>query len=233
MLPAVGRAAGAPNAGDNNGNASSEQGHLRDSLEAAKTYAEAQDLNWAGKFDEAIAGYLKTIQIDPSFGRAHAGLAALYTNRGRTADADASYQTALGLVDRMTEREKLRTRGGYYLFKKNYDNAIEEFSALLKKYPADTSGMANMAVAQFYKRDMKTAVDMGRRASEAYPNNVIRKSNAALFALYAGDFDTARQLRPRRWPSTRHFRKRSSRSACRSSRSASLPMRSRPSTSSD
>ncbi|MBP8273075.1 MAG: tetratricopeptide repeat protein, partial [Acidobacteria bacterium] len=198
VLPAVGRAAERVRRtlGDNNtANASSEQETFTaTSLEAAKTYAEAQDLNWAGKFDEAIAGYLKTIQIDPSFGRAHAGLAALYTNRGRTADADASYQTALGLVDRMTEREKLRTRGGYYLFKKNYDNAIEEFSALLKKYPADTSGMANMAVAQFYKRDMKTAVDMGRRASEAYPNNVIRKSNAALFALYAGDFDTARQL---------------------------------------
>ena len=94
----------------------------------------------------------------------------------------------------MTEREKLRTRGGYYLFKKNYDKAIEEFSVLLKKYPADTSGMANMAVAEFYRRDMKAAVDLGRRASDAYPNNVLRKSNAALFAMYAGDFETAEQL---------------------------------------
>jgi tetratricopeptide (TPR) repeat protein len=54
--------------------------------------------------------------------------------------------------------------------------------------------MANMALAQFYKRDMKTALQMGRRASDLYPNNVIRKNNAALFAMYAGDFDEALRL---------------------------------------
>ena len=198
VLAAVGRAAERvrKTLGDRNtANASSEQETFTaSSLEAAKAYAEAQDLNWAGKIDDAIAGYLRTLAIDPNFGRAHAGLAAIYSNRGRTADAEASYQTALGLVDRMTEREKLRTRGGYYLFRKNYEKAIEEFSALLKKYPADTSGLANMAVAEFYSRDMRAAVDLGRRASNVYPNNVLRKSNAALFALYASDFDTAEQL---------------------------------------
>lgn len=198
VLAAVGRAAERVRRtlGDTNtANASSEQETFTaSSLEAAKAYAEAQDLNWAGKIDDAIAGYQRTLQIDANFGRAYSGLAAIYANRGATADAETNYQKALGLVDRMTEREKLRTRGGYYLFRKNYDKAIEEFSALLKKYPADTSGMANMAFAEFGKRDMKAAVDMGRRASALYPNNVIRKSNAALFALYAGDFDTAEQL---------------------------------------
>lgn len=198
VLAAVGRAAERVRRtlGDTDtANAASEgETFTASSLEAAKAYSEAQDLNWAGDIDGAIAGYLKTLAIDPSFGRAHAGLAAIYANRGRTADAEASYQTALSLVDRMTEREKLRTRGGYYLFRKNYDKAIEEFSALLKKYPADTSGMANMALAEFYSRDMQQAVELGKRASDAYPNNVIRKSNAALFALYAGDFDSAEQL---------------------------------------
>lgn len=198
VFAAVGRAAERvrKTLGDTNtANASSEQETFTaSSLEAAKAYSEAQDLNWAGKTDDAIAGYLRTIAIDPNFGRAHSGLAAIYSNRGRTADAEASYQKALGLVERMTEREKLRTRGGYYLFRKNYEKAIEEFSALLKKYPADTSGLANLAVAEFYSRDMKAAVESGRRASNVYPNNVLRKSNAALFALYASDFDTAEQL---------------------------------------
>ncbi len=198
VLAAVGRAAERVRRtlGDTStANASSEQETFTaSSLEAAKAYTEAQDLSWAGNIDGAIAAYQHTLQIDPQFGRAYAGLAAIYANSGRTELAETSYETALGLVDRMTEREKLRTRGGYYLFKKNYDKAIEEFSALLKKYPADTSGMANMALAEFYRRDMKTAVDMGRRASAAYPNNVLRKSNAALFAMYAGDFDTAEQL---------------------------------------
>ncbi len=198
VLAAVGRAAERVRRtlGDTNtSNASTEQETFTaSSLEAAKAYSEAQDLNWAGKTDDAIAAYLRTLAIDGNFGRAHAGLAAIYANRGRNDEADASYQNALALLDRMTEREKLRTRGGYYLFKRNYDKAIEEFDALLKKYPADTSGMANLAVAQFYRRDMKTALEMGRRASNAYPNNVIRKNNAALFAMYAGDFDEAERL---------------------------------------
>jgi serine/threonine protein kinase/Tfp pilus assembly protein PilF len=198
VLPAVGRAAERvrKTLGDTaTSNASTEQETFTASnLEAAKAYAEAQDLNWAGKTDDAIVGYQKTLSIDPNFGRAYAGLAAIYANSGRNDEAEASYQKALTLLDRMTEREKLRTRGGYYLFKFNYDKAIEESEALLKKFPADTSGMANLALAQFYKRDMKTAQQMGRRASDLYPNNVIRKSNTALFAMYAGDFDEAIRL---------------------------------------
>ena len=198
VLAAVGRAAERVRRtlGDTNtANAQSEQETFTaSSLEAAKAYSEAQDLQWAGKSEEAIAAYRRTLQIDPNFGRAYAGLAALYANSGRTEDAEASYQRALGLLDRMTEREKLRTRGGYYLFKRNYDKAIEESDALLKQFPADTSGMANLALAQFYRRDMKTALEVGRRASDLYPNNVIRKDNAALFAMYAGDFDEATRL---------------------------------------
>ena len=198
VLAAVGRAAERVRRtlGDTNrSNASTEQETFTaSSLEAAKVYSEAQDLIWAGKTDDAIAAYLRTLTIDPNFGRAHAGLAAVYANRGRTDEAEASYTKALALLDRMTDREKLRTRGGYYLFKRNYEKAIEESEALLKKYPADTSGMANLAVAHFYQRDMKTARDMGRRASAVYPNNVVRKNNTALFAMYAGDFEEASQL---------------------------------------
>lgn len=161
------------------------------SIEAATMYAQAQELQWAGRADEAIAAYRRTIQLDPMFGRAHAGLAALYANQGRSQEAEASYQAALGVLDRMTEREKFRTRGGYYLFKVNGDNAMKEFEALVAQYPADTSGLANLAFAHFLRRDMKSAREVGVRASEAYPQNVIRRNNAALYAMYAGDFDEA------------------------------------------
>ena len=161
------------------------------SIEAATVYAEAQELQWAGRSDEAIAAYGRTLELDPKFGRAHAGLAALYANQGRSQDAEASYQAALGMLDRMTEREKFRTRGGYYLFKLNGDNAIKEFEALVAQYPADTSGLANLAFAHFLRRDMQKSREVGVRASEAYPQNVIRRNNAALYAMYSGDFDEA------------------------------------------
>lgn len=161
------------------------------SLESAKAYAEAQELQWAGRSDDAIAAYERTLQIDPNFGRAHAGLAALYANSNRPQEAEASYLAALGHLDRMTEREKYRTRGGYYLFKRSNDKARQEFEALVKEFPADSSGLANLALAHFYLRDMKSAREFGQQASDFYARNVIRKNNVALFALYGGDFDAA------------------------------------------
>lgn len=161
------------------------------SLEAAKAYAEAQEFGWAGKPDEAKAAYQRALAIDPNFGRAHSGLAATYANLGRPAEAEASYLEALSHLDRMTEREKFRTRGGYYLFKKNSDKAFEEFQALVAQYPADSAGLANLALVHFLRRELAKALETGVRASEIYPTNVLRRNNAALFAMYAGQFDQA------------------------------------------
>lgn len=161
------------------------------SLEAAKAYTEAQEFGWAGKPDDAISAYQRALAIDPNFGRAHAGLAATYANLRRPAEAEASYLAALSHLERMTEREKFRTRGGYYLFKRNSDKALEEFEALAAQYPADSAGLANLAVAQFQHRDLAKALETGLRASEIYPTNVIRRNNASLFAMYAGKFDQA------------------------------------------
>ena len=164
------------------------------SLDAAKAYAEAQELQWAGKGEDAIAAYKKTLQMDPNFGRAHSGLAALYANSNRPQEAEASYLAAMSHLERMTEREKYRTRGGYYLFKRSNEKARQEFEALVKEFPADSSGLANLALAHFYLRDMKSAREFGEQASALYPRNVIQKSNVALFAMYGGDFEAAERI---------------------------------------
>jgi tetratricopeptide (TPR) repeat protein len=90
----------------------------------------------------------------------------------------------------MSEREKYRTRGGYYLLIRNPDNAIDEFTSLVKQFPADTAGIANLAFAYFVKRDMANALLWGRRAIEIYPKNVPQRNNFGLIAMYAGDFET-------------------------------------------
>jgi serine/threonine protein kinase/Flp pilus assembly protein TadD len=161
------------------------------SLEAAHEYSVAQDLQWAGNWDEAIRHYRKAIDLDPNLGRAWAGIAAVENNRGRRAEAEKSYKEAFARIDRMSDREKYRTRGGYYLLTRNPDNAIEEFSALVRQYPADTAGVANLAAAYFYKRDMPRALVEARKAVEMSPRNVPQRNNLGLDAMYAGDFATA------------------------------------------
>jgi eukaryotic-like serine/threonine-protein kinase len=160
------------------------------SLEAAHEYAVAQNLQWEGNWDEAIRRYQKALDLDPNLGRAYAGLAAVESNRGQRQAAEKNYKEALARIDRMSEREKYRTRGGYYLLIRNPDNAIDEFSALVKQFPADTAGIANLAFAYFVKRDMANALTWGRRAIEIYPKNVPQRNNFGLIAMYAGDFET-------------------------------------------
>jgi len=123
------------------------------SLEAAKSYTEAQELQYAGKPEEAIGKYQEAIQRDPDLGRAYSGLAAQYANTGRTADAEKYYNEALTRIDRMTAREKFRTRGSYYLFARKTPEAIKEFTALVEAFPADSSGLANLAFAHSQQRD--------------------------------------------------------------------------------
>ncbi|MBZ5631002.1 MAG: protein kinase, partial [Acidobacteriia bacterium] len=160
------------------------------SLEAAHEYALAQDLQWAGNWGEAAQHYKRAIELDPNMGRAYAGLAAAAINTGRRSEAEKYYQSAMALVGRMSDREKYRTRGGYYLTVREPQKAIEEYSALVKQYPADASAYGNLALAYFYMRDMQKAMQEGRHSVEVSPKNLLQRDNLALYAVYAGDFAT-------------------------------------------
>jgi tetratricopeptide (TPR) repeat protein/predicted Ser/Thr protein kinase len=161
------------------------------SLEAAHEYAQAQQLQWLGKWDEALPHYTRAAELDPNMGRAYSGMAALFANTGHRADAEKYYKMALAHLDRMTERERFRTRGGYYLMMREPQRAIEEYSALVKAYPGDESAWGNLALSYFYSRDMAKALEEGRRAVELYPKNLLLRGNLALYADYAGDYATA------------------------------------------
>ena len=163
------------------------------SLEASQQYAQAQELQWQGKWDDALKAYSRSIELDSELGRAYAGRAVILANMGRRQDAEDDFKRAMSKIDRMTDREKYRTRGAYYLLERDYDKAIEQFKALEKQYPADSAGIANLALAYFYQRNMSAALEEGRHAIAIYPDNLLQLNNVALFAMYAGDFGSAIQ----------------------------------------
>jgi tetratricopeptide (TPR) repeat protein len=161
------------------------------SLEAAHAYAEAQNLQWAGKWEEAIPLYEQAIQFDPNLGRAYAGLAATSADMGRRKDAEKYYQLAFAHIDRMSDREKYRTRGGYYLANREPRPAMEEYSSLVQQFPSEIGGYSNLAMAYFYLRDMPRALEQGRHALDLEPRGLLQRNNLALYAVYAGDYATA------------------------------------------
>jgi tetratricopeptide (TPR) repeat protein/predicted Ser/Thr protein kinase len=161
------------------------------SLEAAHAYALGQDYQLSAKWSDALEAYAKAAELDPDLGRAYAGTAAIYANLGRRQEAEKYYALALTHIDRMTDREKYRTRSGYYLLVRDQFRAMQELNSLVSEYPADSSGHANLALAYFLGRDMKKALEEEKHALEITPHSVLQRVNYSMYALYAGDFDTA------------------------------------------
>jgi tetratricopeptide (TPR) repeat protein len=162
------------------------------SIEAVREYTVAQGLATNRKNEQAIEHYRQALSHDPNFGRAYAGWAVSAFDMGRRAEAEEIWKKALSLIDRMTEREKYRTLGSYYLaVAGNYDQAVEAYRNLVEKYPADRAGHNNLALAYFYKQDFQKAREYGKRAIEVYPDSLKFRNNYALYAMYAGDFQAA------------------------------------------
>jgi eukaryotic-like serine/threonine-protein kinase len=162
------------------------------SLEAVREYSVAQDLASAGRHADAIVHYRAAVERDKALGRAYSGWATAAFYLGRKDEAETQWKKALSLMDGMTEREKYRTLGTYYLgIARNYDKAIENYSALIRLYPTDLAGHNNLAFAYFSTLNFAKAREEGDRARQLYPNNVLIGNNAALYAMYAGDFAAA------------------------------------------
>ncbi len=160
------------------------------SLDASHEYALGRDLSDRGKYQDAAKYYRRAIEVDPNMGRAYAALANLENNTGQTTDAAKHYDMAMTRIDRMSDREKYRTRAEYFLFKREPREAIRQYSALVKQFPADTSAHSNMALAYFEMRDFSMALQEGRLAVQYAGKSVLEANNLALFAIYAGDFAT-------------------------------------------
>ncbi len=162
------------------------------SLDAMRAYAQGQDLSVQGRFEDALKSYEAAVEFDPEFGRAYAGMGVVYGNLRQEERAEESYQKALQHLDRMSERERYRTLGGYYLLvSHNYEKAIENYETLVALFPADGGGHSNLAFAYLSMRNFDKAVASGAEAVELDPNNVIKRMNYAMYAMYAGDFETS------------------------------------------
>jgi tetratricopeptide (TPR) repeat protein len=163
------------------------------SLDAMRAFAHAQELQRANRFEEALAEYQRAVALDPGFARAYSGMAGVYHNYFRQPEkAAASYEAAMKHLDRMTDREKYRTLGTYYLdVVRNYEKAIENFETLVRLYPADDSGHGNLALAYLLKGDVQGALAGVRKSLEIYPRNSLQRYNYAMYSMYAGDYNAA------------------------------------------
>ena len=163
------------------------------SLEAMKAFARGQELDDLGRSEEARKEYLRALDHDPNFGRAYAGLAIVHLNWGQVDEAKKYFQEAMKRIDQMTDREKYRTRGVYFLLIRDFKKAIDEYTALLEQYPGDYVIHSMLAIAYFYARNMPKAFDEGRLDVKYNPQGVHAHGNLSWYALSVGDLKTAEE----------------------------------------
>jgi len=162
------------------------------SLEALGAYVRAQELAANRKDREALEAFRQALELDPNFGRAYAGMGVLYFNGKDVANAQAAFDKALKLLDRMSDREKYRTLGSYYLgVALNYEKAVETYEALVKKYPADEVAHANLSLSYLYTGDVPRAIEQVREVLKLNPRSASDRYNLAIQSVYAGDFEGA------------------------------------------
>ncbi len=159
-------------------------------LEAVHQYSIGMEQQFAGKWDEALKSFSKAAELDPNFARAYAGMAAAAGNLGQMQDAEKYAKLAMAHVDRMTERERYRVRGLYYIRSENWQKCVDEYSELVKQYPADNIGANSLASCYARMLNMPKAMQEGQRALLIAPKDVMARMNYSLYSCYASDFQS-------------------------------------------
>jgi eukaryotic-like serine/threonine-protein kinase len=157
------------------------------SLEVVHQYGMAMEQQFAGKAEEALRSFAKAAELDPNFARAYSGMASAAIRLDRQQEAINDMKLAMEHVDRMTERERYRVRGLFYVSLANWQKCSEEYSELIKHYPGDNIGHNNLGYCLAELRDFSKAAEEVRRDLEINPN-ATAASNVSLFSSYAGNF---------------------------------------------
>jgi eukaryotic-like serine/threonine-protein kinase len=157
------------------------------SLEVVHQYGIAMEQQSAGRLQEALQSFTKVAEMDPNFARAYSGISSAYGNMGRRTEAEKYAKLAMQHTDRMTERERYRLRGFYYLYNGNWQKCVEEYSELVNKYPGDNIGHNNLATCYSQLRDWPKAIEQAREDVKIHPE-AAGLGNLALFSSYGSDF---------------------------------------------
>ena len=163
------------------------------SLDVVHHYATAIEAQSNGKYEETRDAALKAVELDPKFGIGYQLLAVAARNLGNLEDADKYSKQALTYLDGMTERERYATRGLFYRVTGDYQQCVKEYGEMTSRFAADAIAHNQRALCLSKLRSMREAVDEMRQAVQILPKRITLRGNLAVYAAYAGDFETSQK----------------------------------------
>src|ERR1019366_3810420 len=155
---------------------------VSDQLFAMETLA-AASVDAVHQYAVGMDGLYRTKYEDARQAFSHA---VVSRNLGQPQEAEKYIKVAIGNIDHMTERERYRTRGFYYLLTGDQRKCVEEYGALLNRYPSDARALNQLALCSSELRLMPKAIEEMRRAVEILPKYALFRNNLALYSAYAG-----------------------------------------------
>jgi len=165
------------------------------SVEAYRSFVEAEELHFQFKEEEALALYTKAAEIDPTFAMALAKIATTSGNLGRLPESLEYAERAMEHLDRLTEPERAYVEGRYYSDKlETYDKAIKTYAEALGKYPHLTSLSNNLGILYNELGLLDEAIatqEQGIQYGDTFPGTI---SDLADAYVRKGDSESAYQV---------------------------------------
>lgn len=128
------------------------------SLEALKAYSSARKTQYHEGSSAAIPLFKRAIELDPNFAVAYAGLGIAYSNSGETGLANECLQRAYELLDRVSEREKLRISAYYNSYVQgDLVKGGEIYGLWARAYPRDGVPPGNLGAINLYMGNYEKA----------------------------------------------------------------------------
>ncbi|HUL77948.1 MAG TPA: protein kinase [Vicinamibacteria bacterium] len=131
----------------------------------------------------AIPFFNRAIELDPEFAAAHEVLGISYSNLREPGLATENLQKAYDLRDGVSEREKLRISGSYYLLATGeLEKAVQAYETWAETYPRNSEPFGNLGVDYTYLGQYKKAIAASLEDLRLNPGSAAAYTN--LVGLY-------------------------------------------------
>ena len=131
----------------------------------------------------AIPSFNRAIELDPNFAAAYEVLGISYSNLREPGLATKNLQKSYDLRDRVSERERFRISGSYYLLATGeLEKAIQVYELWAQTYPRNSEPFGNLGVDYTYLGQYKRAITASLEDLRLNPGSAAAYTN--LVGLY-------------------------------------------------
>ncbi|MGE3317530.1 MAG: tetratricopeptide repeat protein, partial [Planctomycetaceae bacterium] len=160
-----------------------------ESKSAATCFAQGQECERQGYFDEAAVQYRRAIEIDPRHSPAFFGLGFALLSNGRHEEARSAYESGLSI--NANNAGAWNNLGSIYNSLQNSEQAIRCFRKAIEILPRDAKAIYNLGNIHKDRWELESAVECYRQAISIDPRLAEAHVNLGVVLQHLGRLDDA------------------------------------------